>query len=156
MCAHSSPSLKHGTALGRVGRAQSQGLSVSLGVRIFHCQSGSGTEWRGLGVLHVPWAFSGRSLAEAWGGAGGLRAAMAAPACVSACALSCMLTLSHVPAQSCLLTCMCISLVLFFHMHFVHLLFCPPCRYCNLSLFLLLLPGLLCCLFLHHVPLYSF
>lgn len=76
------------------------------------------------------------------------------PVCV--CALSCTLTLSRVPAQSCLLTCMYISSP-FFLMHFVHLLFCRPCCYCNLSLsFLPLLPGLLCCLLLHHGPLYSF
>lgn len=89
------------------------------------------------GVLCVPWAFSGRSLAEAvpgWVGQHGSELQMAAPACVRVCALSCMLTLSRVPAQSCLLTWICISFTLFFHMHFVHLLFCPPCCYCNLSL----------------------
>lgn len=69
-----------------------------------------------------------------------------APSCVHAC--SRVPALAHVYAY--------LSLALFFHMHFVHLLFCPPCCCCHLSLFLPLFPALLCCLLLHHVPLYSF
>lgn len=49
VCPASSPSFKHRTVLGRAGAAQSQHLSVSLVVRIFYCQSGCCTEWRGLG-----------------------------------------------------------------------------------------------------------
>lgn len=83
-------------------------------------------------------AFWGRPLAEAvqrCSGSEGLRAAEDGPCpcgfpCPFLCArtLTCSSTvlLAHVYAD--------LSLALFFHMHFVHLLFGPPYCYCNLSL----------------------
>lgn len=133
-------------------------FAVSGTRRLWGCVLGGEDEARG--VLRAHWGVLGGALAEAaqrCRGAEGLRAAGDSPC---SCGFPCpflrartltwsgTILLAHVYAE--------LSLALFFHAHFVHLLFGPPCCCCNLSPFLPLFPGLLCCLLLHHVPLYSF
>lgn len=132
---------------GRVGTPgegdKGQLLSLLLAVKIFHSHQLSGGCWAvscmgRLGPMCTG-RFLGRPLAEAVQGckcAAGLESPelqTMAPACGGSRAPSCerVLTCSstvqpaHVYAS--------LSLALFFHMHFFHLLFCPPCCYCNLS-----------------------
>lgn len=124
MCAASFPPLRHGTAL-RKGQALLVGVPIAsfsmVLVKVFQCHQYrvavglcAGGDWSQESCTSAG-GLQGRPLAESPQsckcavGLKGLELQVSEPAWVGFQALSCVHTLSRVPARSCLLTCMHIS-----------------------------------------------